>query len=52
MDLLRACDELKNVVHTAELVVEAWRSDPDDYSELKDRLEELESELERISKDK
>ena len=52
MDLLKACDELKAVVNSAQLVVNAWRTDPDDYSELKDKLEELEFELIRIGHDK
>ena len=52
MDLLKACDELKAVVHTAQLVVDAWRTDPDGYAELKDKLEVLEAELVRVNEDK
>ena len=52
MDILKACDDLKAVVHTAQLVVDAWREDQDDYSALKEKLEELESELVRIQEDK
>lgn len=49
MDLLRAADELKNVVHSSMLVIQAWRDtqsllDP----ELTDALGELESELIRV----
>jgi len=51
MDLLHAADELKNVVHSSMLVVQAWRDGnteglPD---ALTDALVELESELERIA---
>ena len=51
MDILKACDDLKAVVQSAQLVVDAWRTDPDDYSELKDKLEVLEAELVRVYED-
>lgn len=52
MDLLKACDEAKAVIHSAMLVVDAWRQDPDNYSALEQALTELESELKRIEEDK
>ena len=51
MDLLQACDELKAVVHTAQILVDAWEEDPDNYSVLEDHLKELASELKRIQGD-
>lgn len=51
MDLLKACDEAKAVIHSAQLVVEAWREDPDNYSALEQALTELESELLRVEKE-
>ena len=52
MDIPKACDDLKAVVHSAQLVVDAWRTDPDDYSELKEKLEVLEAELVRVYEEK
>lgn len=49
MDLLQACDELKNVLHAAQLLVSAWEDDPDDYASIKEHLTDLASELRRIS---
>mgnify|MGYP001475190592 CR=1 FL=1 len=48
MDLLKACDELKAIVHTAELVVRTYEEDPDNYSAIKEYLEELASEFKRV----
>ena len=48
MNIQESLIEASNLIHSARLVVKAWEADPDDYSELKDRLEELESELIRI----
>lgn len=48
MDLLEACDELKAIVHTAELVVRTYEDDPDNYSAIKEHLEELASEFKRV----
>jgi hypothetical protein len=39
---------LKNVVHTAQLLVAAWEEDPDNYSVITDHLAELAAELKRI----
>ena len=48
MDLLKACDELKAVVHTAQTLVDAWEEDPDNYSVLEEHLKELAIEVRRI----
>ena len=48
MDLLKAWDELKAIVHTAELVVRTYEEDPDNYSAIKEYLEELASEFKRV----
>ena len=37
MDLLRACDEMKCFIETAQKLIESWEADPDNYSKL-DRL--------------
>ena len=50
MDLLQACDEMKSVIHTAELLVSAWEDDKDDYAAIKEHLTDLASELRRIEK--
>ena len=48
MDLLQAADELKSVVHTAQILIAAWEEDPDNYSVIEEHLTELASELKRI----
>ena len=50
MDLLHAADELKNVVHSSLLAVQAWRDGDTDAipDALTDALKELESELVRV----
>ena len=48
MDLLQAADELKNVVHTAQILIAAWEEDPDNYSVIEEHLTDLASELKRI----
>ena len=48
MTLIEACDELRNVVHSAVLVVDAYEKDPDDYTALVAAVEELQSEFNRI----
>ena len=50
MDLLQACDEMKSVIHTAELLVSAWEDDEDNYAAIKEHLTDLASELRRIEK--
>ena len=48
MDLLQAADELKAVVHTAQILIAAWQEDPDNYSVIEEHLTDLASELKRI----
>ena len=48
MDLLQAADELKAVVHKAQILIAAWEEDPDNYSVIEEHLTELASELKRI----
>ena len=50
MDLLNAADELRNIVHSSMLVVDAWRDGNADVipDALNDALVELESELKRV----
>ena len=43
MDLLRACDEMKDFIGTAQKLVDAWDADPDNYSQLEEGLTRLES---------
>ena len=50
MDLLQACDELKSVIHTAELLVSAWEDDEDNYAAIKEHLTDLATELRRIER--
>ena len=48
MDLLKACDEMKGFIETAQKLVEAWGADPDNYSQLEDGLSALKAELEKF----
>ena len=48
MELLKACDELKAILHRAEILVSAWEEDPDNYSALEEHLTDLASEFKRI----
>ena len=48
MDLLKACDEMKGFIETAQKLVEAWDADPDNYSQLEDGLSALKAELEKF----
>ena len=34
MHLLKACDEMKGFIETAQKLVEAWDADPDNYSQM------------------
>ena len=52
MDLQRACDELKNIIGTAEMIAVAWEKDPDNYAVLEDHLNDLVSEFKRIGEAK
>ena len=47
MDLLKACDEMKGFIKTAQKLLEAWDADPDNYSQLEEGLAALKAELEK-----
>ena len=46
MDLLKACDEMKVFIETAQKLVDAWDADPDNYSQLEEGLTALKAALE------
>ena len=48
MDLQLACDELKNIIGTAETIAAAWEEDPDNYAVLEEHLNNLVNEFKRI----
>ena len=48
MDLLRACDDLKCLIETAQRLIETWDEDPDNYSKLEQHLTELKAEIEKL----
>ena len=48
MDLLKACDEMKGFIETAQKLVQAWDADPDNYSQLEEGLSALKAELEKF----
>ena len=48
MDLLKACDEMKDFIETAQKLVDAWDADPDNYSQLEEGLSALKAELEKF----
>ena len=48
MDLLKACDEMKGFIGTAQKLVDAWDADPDNYSQLEEGLSALKAELEKF----
>ena len=48
MDLLKACDEMKGFIETAQKLVDAWDADPDNYSQLEEGLSALRAELEKF----
>ena len=48
MDLLEACNEMKDFIETAQKLVEAWDADPDNYSQLEEGLFALKAELEKF----
>ena len=48
MDLLRACDEMKDFIETAQKLIENWEADPDNYSKLEEGLTEMKAELEKF----
>ena len=47
MDLLKSCDEMKGLIEAAQKLVEAWDADPDNYSQLEERLTALKAALEK-----
>ena len=47
MDLLKACDEMKEFIETAQKLVDAWDADPDNYSHLEEGLTALKAALEK-----
>ena len=47
MDLLKACDEMKEFIETAQKLVDAWDADPDNYSQLEEGLTALKAALEK-----
>ena len=48
MNLLRACDDLKGFIETAQKLIEIWDEDPDNYSKLEQHLTELKAEIEKF----
>ena len=48
MDPLKACDEMKGFIETAQKLVDAWDADPDNYSQLEEGLSALKAELEKF----
>ena len=48
MDLLRACDDLKSLIETAQKLIETWDEDPYNYSKLEQHLTELKAEIEKF----
>ena len=52
MDLLKACDEMKGFIETAQKLVDAWDADPDNYSQLEEGLSALKAELEKFKDEK
>ena len=48
MDLLKACDEMKDFIGTAQKLVDAWDADPDNYSQLEEGLSALKAALEKF----
>ena len=47
MDLLNACEEMKQFIETAQKLVDAWDADPDNYSQLEEGLTALKTALEK-----
>ena len=48
MDLLKACDEMKGFIETAQKLFDDWDADPDNYSQLEEGLSALKAELEKF----
>ena len=47
MDLLKACDEMKDFIETDQKLVDAWDADPDNYSQLEEGLTALKAALQK-----
>ena len=47
MDLLKACDEMKEFIETPQKFVDAWDADPDNYSQLEEGLTALKAALKK-----
>ena len=45
MDLLLACDEIKDFIKTAQKLIDTWEEDPDNYSKLEEGLTAMRAEL-------
>ena len=45
---LKACDEMKDFIRTAQKLVDAWDADPDNYSQLEEGLSALKAVLEKF----
>ena len=45
MDLLRACDAMKDFIETAQKLINTWEEDPDNYSKLEEGLTAMKAEL-------
>ena len=52
MDLLKACNEMKDFITTAQKLVDAWDADPDNYSQLEEGLSALKAALEKFQERK
>ena len=48
MDLLRACDEMRGFIETAQKLIETWEADPDNYSKLEEGLLAMKAELKKF----
>ena len=48
MELLKACDEMKDFIETAQKLVDARYADPDNYSQLEEGLTALKAALEKF----
>ena len=47
MELLKACDEMKDFIEAAQKLVDAWDADPDNYSQLEEGLTALKAALQK-----
>ena len=47
MEPLKACDEMKDFIETAQKLVDAWDADPDNYSQLEEGLTALKAALQK-----